>query len=111
MDAAEESPIVDKCFNPIATSFLIAASTLAFACLLFVGLAEQETNPNKFSKFVVTLSTMLAKPRYLQLISDANFSYIKMKLFIVLAHGLSLDFFIIWCHGIPLLSYCYDSCE
>ena len=54
---------------------------------------------------------MLVEPTYLQQISNATFVDADMKYFVEWAQGLSPNFWIIHCGGVPLVARCYNPRE
>ena len=85
--------------------------TLAAAPLLFAGPVNHGNNKGKSIDSVGTLLTVLVEHKYLQKISNATFADADMKKFIELAQGLSPNFWIVHCGGIPLVFRCHDSRE
>ena len=86
-------------------------STPGAAPLLSVGPVNQENNKGKSIDSVAIFSTGLVEPTYLHQISNATFADADMKKFVELAQGLSPDFWIVHCGGVPLVVRCYDSRE
>ena len=95
MDAAEEH----------------SRSTATATPILSIGSMNHENNKGKSIDSVSTLSTVLVKPTYLQNISNATFADVDMKKFVELALGMSPNFWIIHCGGVPLVVWCYNSLE
>ena len=87
MDAAEEP----------------SRSTPAASPFLSAGPVNHENNKGKYIDSVVTLSTVLVEPTYLQRISNATFADADMKKFVELAQILSPDFQLVHRGGVPLV--------
>ena len=77
--------------------------TLAAIPHLSIGPVNHGNNKGKSIDSVITLTTMLFKPSYLHQISSATFANADIKKLVELAQGLSPEFQIVHCGGVPLV--------
>ena len=68
---------------------------------------NHESSNSKPINSTATLSEDLVKPIYLQQVSNFTFADADMKKFIEMVQGLSLDFRIFRCGGVPMVVWCH----